>query len=377
MRIEAVEVFHVAMPLKSPWRTAYGEDSAIESVLVKMSSGGDSAWGEAAPFAAPQYSPEWAGGAFACIRDWLAPRLVGEWIETGDSLQAALACFKGNQFAKAALDTAWWSLKAAKTNQPLAKLIGATRELVEVGADFSVTDDAEQLIADIGAAVDAGFGRVKLKIRPGRDVNVLRFVRGAFPALTMHVDCNAGYRYDEHFEMFCRIDDFMLAMIEQPLAYDDLHEHARLQQLIRTPVCLDESITSVERAELAIELGSCQSINIKPGRVGGLTNAIKIHNLCREAGISCWVGGMLESAVGANIAAALGGLAHFDYPADVFPSSRFYEHDLAEPRVELSRTPDGRPAVRISDRPGVGAEPSPERLAACLKSHARIEPLSK
>ena len=194
-----------------------------------------------------------------------------------------------------------------------------------------------------------------------------------FPSQTLHIDCNSGYRFDEHFEMFCRIDDFMLAMIEQPLAHDDLHQHARLQKLIRTPVCLDESITSVEKAEAAIELGSCRSINVKPGRVGGLTNAIRIHDLCRDAGISCWVGGMLESAVGANIAAALGGLSHFDYPADVFPSSRFYEVDLAEPAIELSRTPEGRPAVSISTAVGVGAEPTADRLAKCLRQQAAVE----
>ena len=304
MRIDSVELFHVAMPLIYPWRTAYGEDAAIESVLVRMQCGDLVAWGETAPFAAPCYSPEWAGGAFGCLRDWLAPAVVGQQIGSGQELQSRLSHFKGNPFAKAALDTAWWVLEAQRQQQPLHRLLGATRDSVVVGADFGVMDSIDQLLEGIAGAVAAGFPRIKLKFRPGWDINMLQVVRRRFPQATFHIDCNSGYRLGD-LELFRQVDEFNLAMIEQPLAHDDVVDHAKLQQAIRTPVCLDETITSVERVRQAIELKSCRYVNIKPGRVGGLTVAVAIHDLCREAGIPCWVGGMLESAIGSRICVAL------------------------------------------------------------------------
>jgi o-succinylbenzoate synthase len=371
MRIDSIDLYHVALPLVSPWRTASGEDATIETVLARMQSGPHVGWGESAPMAAPQYSPEWAGGVFACARDWLAPALVGREIESGDALQRQLSPFKGNSFAKALLDTAWWVLEATRRQMPLHRLLGATRDAVDVGADFCVMDSIDELMVSVGEAVGAGFKRIKLKFRPGWDVRMVEAVRSEFPGATIHVDCNAGYG-PEDFDMFFRLDDFQLAMIEQPLAYDDLVDHARLQSMIRTPVCLDESIASVARAEQAIDLGSCRWINIKPGRVGGLTPAVAIHNLCRASGIGCWVGGMLESAVGSRICTALAMLDHFTYPADIFPSSRFYRQDLASPEVTLTPGPDGSPQARALDAPGIGTEPDRQRLEQTCIARARI-----
>jgi len=372
MRIDSIEIHHVAMPLINPWRTAYGEDATVESVLIGMRSGNLVGWGEASPLAAPCYSPEFAAGVFVCIRDWLAPALVGQIVESGDDLQARLAHFKGNPFAKGALDTAWWVLEARRQGRPLHRLLGATRDAIDVGADFGVMDSIGQLLEAIGHAARDGFKRIKLKYRPGWDIAMLRAVRHEFPSETIHIDCNSGYRM-EHFDMFCRLDDFNLAMIEQPLSHDDLVDHARLQSAIRTPICLDESIGSVFRAEQAIDLGSCRWINIKPGRVGGLTPAVAIHNLCREAGIGCWVGGMLESAIGVRIATALATLDHFTYPADIFPTSRFYREDLARPPVELVRDSQGGPQVAAPAEPGIGTEPSPAMLATLAKNRAILE----
>lgn len=372
MYIDAIDLYHVAMPLISPWRTAYGEDSVIESVLVRMSGGGAYAWGEASPLAAPCYSPEWGGGIFAVLKKWLAPAIVGQTISSGDELQTKLKHFKGNPFAKAALDTAWWVLDATVQQMPLAKRIGATRTSVDVGADFGVTDSVAELADDCGLAFEAGYKRVKLKYRPGWDIEMLRFIRDRFPTQTFHIDCNSGYRIND-LEMFARLDDFNLAMIEQPLAYDDLVDHARLQKEIRTPVCLDESINSVERAEMALDLGSCKYINIKPGRCGGITNALKIHDLAKAAGIPCWIGGMLESAVGVQICIALAMLDNCTYPADIFPSSRFYRDDLGKPEVELTRGPDGSPQVTISEAPGIGCEPDRALLEKFTVAHCRLE----
>lgn len=371
MIIEQIDIYHVAMPLVYPWRTAYGEDAAAESVLVQMHSQGCSAWGESAPLAAPCYSPEWAGGVFALLRDWLAPALVGEDVVSGKDLQARLAHFKGNPFAKAALDTAWWVLAATLAGQPLHVMLGAARSAADVGADFGVMDTIDELLPCVDQAVDAGFRRIKLKFRPGWDLPMLQAVRARHPQAVIHIDLNSGYRLED-LELFRRLDDFNLAMLEQPLGHDDLVDHARLQAQIRTPICLDESITSVQRAKTAIELASCRYVNVKPGRVGGLTPALEIHDLCQQAGIPCWVGGMLESAVGARICAALAMLDNFTYPSDIFPSRRFYAQDLAEPELELEVSAEGSPQVRCLDLPGIGTAPHPRRLQQLTVAHATL-----
>jgi O-succinylbenzoate synthase len=377
MHIDAVEIYRVAMPLLYPWRTAYGEDTAVESVLVRLhasepTGGGKfSAWGESSPLAAPCYSPEWAGGVFAVLRDWLAPAVVGREVASPADLHRLLAHFKGNPFAKAALDTAWWGLEAQRAGKPLHRLLGATRDTCPVGADFGVMDSIDDLLRAVAGAVQEGFPRIKLKFRPGWDLPMLAAVRREFPQQVVHIDCNSGYRLSD-LELFRRVDEFNLAMIEQPLAHDDLVDHAKLQQAIRTPVCLDESITSPERAAQAIELGSCRYVNIKPGRVGGLTNAVAIHDMCRRAGIPCWVGGMLESAVGARLCVALAMLDNFTYPADIFPSKRFYADDLGRPELELVPGPDGTPHVAASQETGIGAQPDAALLHRLCKHKARV-----
>ena len=367
MRIERIDLYHVAMPLIEPWRTAYGEDTAVHALLCRMSSGSLAGWGESAPFAAPCYSPEWAGGAFAVARDWLAPALLGQIITTGDQLQKQLAVYKGNPFAKAALDTAWWSLNCHQRNEPLHVALGATRSQIPIGADFGVTDSIDDLLSDIGDAVARGFPRIKLKFRPGWDLPMIQAVRKAFPEPTIHIDCNSGYQLDD-LDLFRQIDKFQLAMIEQPLAHDDLSDHARLQQQIETPVCLDESIKHLRAARQAIELGSCRYINIKPGRVGGLTNAVAIHDICRQAGIPCWVGGMLESATGAAHCIALAMLDNFTYPADIFPSQRFYHEDMSNPPVELNSNTEVPCVSAFTELP----EPVPDRLTRYQLQHATL-----
>jgi O-succinylbenzoate synthase len=367
MRIDRIDLYHVAMPLISPWRTAYGEDAVVESMLVKLTSGDCWGWGEACPLAAPCYSPEWAAGVFATARKWLAPRLLGQDVTGGRQLQQLLSLFKGNPFAKAGFDLAWWDLHARLQGQPLYRLLGGTRPLVTVGADFGVADSIDELVRDVGTALAAGFPRIKLKFRPGWDLPMLRAVRSAFPTAVFHIDCNSGYRLDDA-PLFRELDSFNLAMYEQPLAHDDLLDHAALQKQVTTPVCLDESMTSVEKARKAIALEACRFVNIKPGRVGGLTNAVAIHDLFQAAGIPCWVGGMLESAVGVSHCIALATLPNFTYPADIFPSSRFYREDLSAPAVELS----DRAQVRAADVPGCGAEPRPERLRRMTVEQASL-----
>jgi len=369
MRIDRIDLYRVAMPLLSPWRTAYGEDAVIESVLVQMTSAGQSGWGEASPLAAPTYSPEWAAGVFQVARDWLAPRLVGQDVTSGAQLQQLLALVKGNPFAKGGLDLAWWDLNARLKGQPLYRVLGGSNPTVTVGADFGVQDTIDELVDKVGRAVAAGFLRVKLKFRPGWDLPMIRAVRQAFPQTVLHIDCNSAYRLEDA-PLFRALDDFKLAMYEQPLAHDDLLDHAALQQRVQTPICLDESITSVEKARKALAIGACRFVNIKPGRVGGLTNAAAIHDLCYRQGVPCWVGGMLESAVGVAHCIALATLPGFTYPADIFPTRSYYPEDLAEPEIVLS----GPSRVLALEEPGIGTIPSPERLARLQQEHAVILP---
>ncbi len=357
MLIDSIEIYRVNMPLVYPFRTAFGDTYQIESVLVKMTGGGKSGWGETSPWASPAYSPEWAAGVFGVTRDWLAPRLCGKDITSGAQLQSDLALFKGNFFAKAGLDLAWWDLHGQLQGKPLWQLIGGKSDTIEVGADFGVMESVDALLKEIDGAVRQGFTRVKLKYRPGWELDMIKTVRKTFPKMVFHVDCNSAYRLTDA-PMLRQLDAVELAMIEQPLMHDDLHEHAQLQKQLQTPICLDESITSVVKAEQAIELGACRWINIKPGRVGGITNALAINQVAESAGIPVWIGGMLESSVGGAHCGALATLANSKYPSDIFPTSRFYKEDLSDPPLTLA----GPSTMKLAPGPGIGHLPNPARL---------------
>lgn len=370
MQIESIEVLYVALPLRQPMNTPGGPCDTLETVLVAMHSGGAVGWGEASPGNAPSAGAEWAAGVFACVRDWLAPALVGKGIDGGDALQERLAGFRGNRFAKAALDTAWWDLNARMAGKPLHQLLGGQREAVEVGVGFDQTESIDEFFAQIAAAFEAGYARVELKMRPGWDVNMLNSVRHEFPTQTIHVDVEGGLTLN-HMEILCRLDDFMLAMVEQPLPADDLVGHAMVQETIRTPVCLDESITTPEQADLAIELHSGKYVNVKPGRVGGLTPAAAIHDGCHHGCIPCWVGGMPQSAIGARLGIALAAKQNFSYPADFFASEELFAQDVAEPPVPV-RDDDGVLRIPLWTEPGIGVQPDQDVLKKLCLARATI-----
>jgi O-succinylbenzoate synthase len=367
--VETLDVYHVAMPMKERWRTAFGEMDTVDSVFVRMTLDGAVGWGEAAPYAAPQYCSEFAAGAFAVIRDWLGPSLLGRSVTSGTELQRLLSPFKGNHFAKSALDVAWWDAYARLTHRPLWQAIGGKTAHVSVGADVAVQTDITVLLDILASIQEAGFARTKLKFRADWGVEMVAQVRERFPDGVFHVDCNSGFRLEDR-GMFKQLDTYGLAMIEQPLGHDDLIDHAKLQGDLETPLCLDESIVSPDAARKAIDLGACGWINLKVGRLGGLTNAISVHDLCRERGVPCWVGGMLESAVGQGPSIALSTLENIKYPADIFPSDRFYEIDLSEPEIRL----DGPGFLVAPDQPGHGFKPNKQRLEAHKVHHASIEP---
>jgi len=329
---------------------------------------GQQGWSETTPLRAPVYTDEWAGGAFELLRTVIGPLVLGKRFETPEALQICISSIRGNRFAKAALDLAWWDAFARSRNEAVWRLIGGSSPLVDVGADVGIAESLEPLIAEVSAAVQAGAKRVKLKVCPGRDVYVVDAVRSTFPDIVMHIDCNGAYTLDD-LPLLRRLDNYELAMIEQPLAYDDLVNHAQLQRQLITPICLDESVGSVQSAKAAIDLCACRWVNLKVGRVGGLTNAIAIYNVCREHGISCWVGGNLESALGQSASLALATLCGACYPADIFPSDRFYEIDLANPPIAFA----GAFQIDAGNNAGFGHEPDMDRLARLTIRYEMIE----
>lgn len=369
VKIDSAEIRYVELPLISPWRTAYGEDASIHSVMVRLCGDGAEAWGEAAPFYAPTYSPESARSVYETARVFFLPRIVGWTLESAEEVAERISIFKGNPFSKAAVETAWWALDSKLKGVPLWRALGADEPVVRCGADFGVQDTIDELLSLIQGAVDAGFPRIKLKVKHGWDIDMLDAVRSAFPDPVIHVDCNSGYDLKADFDTLAAFDRFNLAMIEQPLDHTDLIDHAELQRRIETPVCLDESVMRPRDFELALKIDACRVINVKPGRVGGLHNAVRIHNMARDAGMPAWVGGMLESGVGAGICAALGTLPGFTYPADVFPSSKFYAEDITDRWVEQ----DENCNVVLDETPGVGFDPVQERLDAVTAMREVIE----
>jgi O-succinylbenzoate synthase len=365
--IDAIDVYHVGHPLREAWTTAYGSDAVAHSVLIRATSRDQEAWAEACPLERPTYSPEYAAGVFELITRVMAPVVIGQELASAQQVLALLGPFKGNRFAKAALEIAWWQLHSALTGTPLYRLLGGVGRAVAAGEALGVETSIDHLLALIQASVDSGYQRIKLKVRPDRDLLVLQEVCRTFPNVGFHIDGNCGYSLED-WPLFAQLDELGLVMIEQPLGYGDIVEHAELQKRMQTPICLDESCTSVEAARAAISLGACRVINIKPARVGGLTDSLAIAALCDESGLECWVGSMLESSIGGAANLALASIASIRLPSDIFPSQRFYDEEITERELVLS----GPGTMRPLEVPASDLRPIPTRLAERTLAHARV-----
>jgi len=365
VRIDRFDVYYVEMPMAYTWKTAYGEDSVSHSVLVKATSEDQSGWSEACPFFAPTYLNESAGGVYYHITEVFGPHVVGRDFDTAIDLNDRLNVFKGNSFAKAGIEVAWWTLRSSMENKPLHKLLGGKTREVDSGAAIGIEDSFDVLLGKVQEAVDAGFPRVKLKAAPGWDVDMLRAVRSAFPDIDLHIDCNAGYTLAD-LDTFKAIDDFNLVFIEQPLGWDDIVDHAELARHIQTPICLDESVTSPRVAEQAVRIGACEYINIKVWRSGGLANAVAIHDIAQDAGIPVWLGGMSESGLGKAIGIELATLPNFTYPNDLGSVAKMFNTNLTRdvPRIKSNLTYD--------PRLGTLPEPDPDRLAEMTRASMTI-----
>jgi len=338
------------MPLVHFFETSFGRTYERRMILVEVHSDGVSGWGEVTCGENPFYNEEWTESAWLIVRDYVAPRLVGKTLNSAAEAGPLSAHIRGHLMARGGVETAVWDLEARLNGQPLWKQIGggAFRE-IPCGVSIGIQDTLAELLRKIETELEAGYQRIKIKIRPGWDVDVVREVRKAFPNIRLMADANSAYTLADT-DHLRRLDEFYLMMIEQPLAHDDIIDHAQLQAKLETPICLDECIRSARHAEQAIRLRACRIINIKLGRVGGFLEAKRVHDAAQAAGVPVWCGGMLESGIGRAHNIALATLPNFVLPGDVSASKRYWKRDIVDPPVET--TPQGTIAVR--DEPGFG-----------------------
>lgn len=356
MKIKEVTIRHLKMKLKHPFSTSFGTIVNKEFLLLEVADEqGTIGFGESVAFVAPWYTEETLKTTWHILEDFLIPLTLNQEIQHPED---ALELFKGirkNNMAKSAIEGALWDIYVQQTNQSLAHALGGKKEKIEVGISLGIQETMEKQLEVVAQAVNEGYKRIKLKIKPGWDVEVMRVLRNNFPDLSMMADANSAYTLAD-VETLKQLDEFNLMMIEQPLASDDIIDHAVLQKQIKTPICLDESINSLEDARKAIELGSCGVINIKIGRVGGISEAKKIHDYCEEKGIPVWCGGMLESGIGRAHNIALTALSNFVMPGDTAGSSHYFEQDIITPEVIVQNGYITVPQeVGIGFAPNVGA----------------------
>ena len=360
LRLTRIALHEIRLPLREPFRISSGVTSTRRILLLELhDTDGATAWSECVAGDTPNYSPETIDTAWLAISEWVAPRVLGRTFDHPSEVHGVLEQdFRGHEMAKAAVEMGVWALAAAKEGIPLARLLGGTRDAIATGISLGIQPDIDALIDRARAAVSEGYGKVKIKIAPGRDIDWVRAVRDALPDAPLMVDANNAYSLDDT-EHLLALDDLHLMMIEQPLAWNDIVQHAELQRRFRTPICLDESITSLDRARDMVTLGSGRIINIKPGRVGGFAQSLAIHDFCQQHGIPVWCGGMLESGVGRAHNVALASLAGFTKPGDVSPSARYWDRDIVSPEWTM----DVQGMVRVPlDRPGIGVDVDTSRI---------------
>ena len=330
-------------------------------LLELVDRSGASAWSECVAGDLPNYSPETIDTCWLAIRDWLAPRLLGESVSGPEGVSEILERdVRGHSMAGAALEMGCWGLAATLSGESLAQCLGQSRDRIETGISLGIQASPEALVEKARGALAEGYRKIKIKIKPGADLDFIAAVRRELgDEAPLMADANNAYSLDD-IEHLARLDEFGLVMIEQPLAWDDVYRHSMLQKRLETPVCLDESITSLDRARLMIELDAGRIVNIKPGRVGGFTNSIAIHDLCQDHGIPVWCGGMLESGIGRAYNVALASLPNFRIPGDVSPSKRYWQRDIVDPEWEM----DEHGTVGVPSATGLGVEVDLDRIEA-------------
>lgn len=358
MFITSVELREIRLPLVHPFETSFGRTTERRIVLVRVTDKNEQeGWGECTAGEGPFYCEEWTEGAWATLKTFLAQIVVGRELENAAGAWKLLQPVRGNRMAKAALETACWDLEAKQLGVPLWRHLGGERREIPCGVSIGIQKAPERLLEKIDRELAAGYQRIKIKIKPGWDTNIVALVRRRFPDIQLMVDANSAYTLAD-INLFRELDQFKLMMIEQPLAHDDIFNHAELQKQIKTKICLDESIRSTADAEHAITLGACGVINVKLGRVGGHAQVKEVERVCRQNNIPVWCGGMLESGVGRAHNIAMATLSGFTLPGDVSASSRYWEEDIIHPPVTVSTAG----TIAAPEKPGIGFEVNVARI---------------
>lgn len=365
MKIERVELHHISQPLVHPFRTSFGTQVERPCVLVAVYSEGLVGWGECPAHYEPSYSYETVNTAWHVLSDFLIPQVLGQNIIDPQDVPPLHKRVRGHPMAKASLENAIWDLLARSRGVPLSTMLGGARNRVEVGVSIGIQPTLPALLDRVDQFIGKGYRRIKMKIEPGWELEPLAAVRERHPQVKLMADANSAFSLDDA-PLFEKMEPLNLLMIEQPLHYDDIADHAKLQARVSTPICLDESIHSPNHARWAIEIEACRIINMKVSRVGGLNNAVAIHNMCVEAGIPLWCGGMLETGVGRAANLHLAAMPNFTLPGDISATDRYYEEDIAEPSFALNAEDS---TISVPSGPGIGVEVQPDRLAKVRVRH--------
>ena len=352
MKVRELTLQELRMKLVAPFETSMDVTFERRILLVQADVDGVIGWGECTAGEKPYYSPENTDTAWMVLKDYLWPKVKGKEFAAASDVWEMLAQVRGHNMAKASLESAIWDAEARQKDVPLSKLLGGVREEIACGVSVGIKDSLDELSKAVQKELSAGYQRIKIKIKPGKDLEPVRKLRHDFPRIKLMVDANSAYTLKD-WTLLKQLEGFYLMMIEQPLGWDDLYSHVELQKKLETPICLDECIHTEEQARAAIELGACKIINIKMGRVGGHKCAKRIHDLCQKNNIPVWCGGMLEAGIGRAHNIALSTLENFSLPGDVAASKRYWQEDIIEPEVTV--TPQG--TIRVPTGPGIGSLP--------------------
>src|SRR5215467_8955797 len=349
MKIERLTLREIGMRLKAPFETSFGVTQVRRILLVEATCDGVSGWGEITALESPSFNSETTDTAWHVVSDFISSAILGQDIPHAADLPLLLAGIRGHKMAKAGVEGALWDAEARLNGVPLWEMLGGTRQEIACGVSLGIRENPQSLVGRVAAELSSGYQRIKLKIKPGKDIDFVAAVRKEFPSILLSVDANSAYMLEDAAHLQ-RLDSFGLLMIEQPLAWDDIYSHALLQSQLRTALCLDECINHRRDAETAIELQACRIINIKLGRVGGHSGARQVHDVCRTGSVPVWCGGMLESGIGRAHNLAMSTLSGFSLPGDVSASSRYWDEDIIEPEVEVSP----RGTISAPAGPGIG-----------------------
>ncbi len=357
LQIEKIVIRHLTMPLVSTFRISTGTTKTRKIMLIEIHSNDLIGYGECPAGEHPYYSLETVQIEFMIIRDYFIKKILGKKFETPHQFRSFLEFVRGHKTAKSALEYAFWDLYGKSVGRPLFELYGGTKKRIEVGVSIGIQTSTKDLIEKIEHYLNQGYKRIKIKITPGWDINILKEIRETYPKIMLMADSNGAYTLND-LKILMQLDTFNLLMIEQPLHYEDLVDHAALQTYLKTPICLDESIKSIHSAKIAIKLKSCKIINIKPPRVGGIIESIKIHDLSVENNIGLWIGGMLETGIGKTHLLHIASLPGINYPSDISDYTRYWKEDIIDKPLKL----DKDSTIPIPQDKGLGVHPDPDLI---------------